>query len=669
MPRIAIVDKEKCKPTKCSKECIKRCPPQRSGKKVIEIIDIEDIGFSKSIDSSKTIVSIVQNMEIDKNKIAKIVESQCIGCGQCIPACPFSAIKIVNVPEENPLDIVHRYGPNAFRLYKLPLMKKNSVIGLVGQNGIGKTTLVDILSNKFLPNFEQFIKPPTAQEIITRFRGSVMQTYLKDLYGNKLVFSIKEQKIKQMIKGKQNFTVREYVYEQLSIGSITGSTELNSDQLAKLDVLSLTNLLENKLSTLSGGELQRLLICVTCLKPANVYIFDEPSNFLDVKQRLEVAKLIRSVSNTNTYVLVIEHDLSLMDYIADDIHILFGVPSAYGIVSNALTVSNGINEYLEGYIKTQNIRFRDEAFNLKQQNEIQLSELGTENASIIQRQLPNTISYDDTIITYPNFTLKIPSGIISLSNNINVILGENGTGKTTFINYLASHTDMSCRSTPEHTWGISYKDQHTNIRKFFNKTTNLYPTVLELFFHSATKKAYLDPVFQSDVISTLGIKQLEVRTLDELSGGELQRVMITYCLATPANIYLLDEPSSNLDIENRLAVTKAIKKFASSFDKCIFLIEHDIMMSVSIAQEFGSKILFVKKNITNNNENTLSKQTVSTVSTVSTISAPLDFLTGINYFLSEMGITMRIAGHNRPRINKYGSQMDQEQKRNGTYYG
>jgi ATP-binding cassette subfamily E protein 1 len=665
MPRLAIVDKEKCKPTKCSKECIKKCPPQRSGKKVIEIIDIEDISILGSTKTISSFGSAIQNMEIDKNKIAKIVESQCIGCGQCIPACPFSAIKIINVPEENPLDIVHRYGPNAFRLYKLPLMKKNSVIGLVGQNGIGKTTLVDILSNKFLPNFEQFNKLPSTQEIITRFRGSVMQTYLKDLYSNKLIFSIKEQKIKQMIKGKQNMTIREYINEQLNIGS---TDDITTDQLAKLDALSLISLFDNKLSTLSGGELQRLLICVTCLRPANVYIFDEPSNFLDVKQRLEVAKLIRSVSNTNTYVLVIEHDLSLMDYIADDIHILFGVPSAFGIVSNPLTVSNGINEYLEGYIKTQNIRFRDEAFNLKPQNEIRLSESADElvtngNNTLTQRQNPNTVLYDATTITYPNFTLQIPSGIISLSNNINIILGENGTGKTTFINYLASHTNTDSQYTHDHAWGISYKDQHTNIRKFFNKTTKLYPTVLELFYHSDTRKSYLDPLFQSDVVSTLGIKQLEGRMLDELSGGELQRVMITYCLAMPANIYLLDEPSSNLDIENRLAVTKAIKKFASSFDKCIFLIEHDIMMSVSIAQEFGSKILFVKKNITNNTENS------ENMSTISIVSEPLDFSTGINYFLSEMGITMRIAGHNRPRINKYGSQMDQEQKHNGIYYG
>lgn len=663
MPRIAIVDKEKCKPTKCAKECMKRCPPQKTGKKVI---DIEDIVLPVTQQkATNTIGSTIMNMETDKNKIAKIVESQCIGCGQCVVACPFSAIKIINIPEENPADIIHRYGPNSFRLYKLPLMKKNSVIGLVGQNGIGKTTLVDILSNKFLPNFEQFAKPPTTQEIIARFRGSVMQTYLKDLYGNKLTFSVKEQKIKQMIRGKQNQTVHEYLvancgFDQTNqINQTNGFTELGIDRL-----------MTNKLDTLSGGELQRLLIFATCIKPANVYIFDEPSNFLDVKQRLEVAKLIRSVSNTNTYVMVIEHDLSLMDYIADEIHILFGVPSAYGIVSNSLTVSNGINEYLEGYISSQNIRFRDEAFNLKPQIEISggtINELV--NGSVCEsKKQTHIISYNETLITYPNFKLNIPSGQISLTNNINVILGENGTGKTTFINYLV--TNMSDNL------GISYKDQHTVVRKFFNAKTQLYPTVLELFYHSSARTSYINPVFQSDVVNTLNVKGLEGRFLDELSGGELQRVMITYCLATPANIYLLDEPSSNLDIENRLAVTKAIKKFASSNDKCIFVIEHDIMMSVSMAQEFNSHILFVKElksavETTEKTTETIAETTAETSNLTKEciISQPLDFSTGINNFLSEMNITMRIAGHNRPRINKYNSQMDQEQKRNGCYYG
>ena len=702
MPRIAIIDKEKCKPSKCSRECIKKCPPQRSGKQVIDIEDICSTTVSTTTVSTTTVFTTNALNTTNKNKIAKIFESQCIGCGQCVTACPFSAIKIINVPEENPADIVHRYGPNAFRLYKLPVVKKNCVIGLIGQNGIGKSTLVDILSGRILPNFEQPLnKLPTKDEIIKKFRGSVMQTYLKDLYQNKLSFSIKDQKIKQMIQPllriKQNLTVNDFLRNE----------NINIDLLSETLIESFNNLELNKLlnshiQTLSGGELQRLLIFKTCAKKADVYIFDEPSNFLDIKQRLMVAKLIRSMISTNTYVIVIEHDLSLMDYMADDIHILFGVPSAYGIVSNPLTVANAINEYLEGYISGQNIRFREEVFNLKPQVEIfdgifsdeiadeipdritdEIADEITDGTISIEptnnnKQNSTILSYNSTIISLsknsdtaietnsietnstesirdlslnpvePNFNLTIPGGQINLAQgSINVILGENGTGKTTFIKYLFTNDNL----------GISYKDQHTNIKKYLLSNTT-YPTVLEMFYHYI-RKSYLDPVFQTDVINNLNIKQLEGRTLDELSGGELQRVMITMCLGTPANVYLLDEPSSNLDIENRLAVTKAIKKFAKTNQKSVFVIEHDIMMAVSMAQEYGSKILFVKKDMFDTTTNTK----------YCSVSEPLDFSTGINRFLSEMNITMRIAGHNRPRINKYGSQMDQEQKRNGKYYG
>lgn len=171
------------------------------------------------------------------------------------------------------------------------------------------------------------------------------------------------------------------------------------------------------------------------------------------------------------------------------------------------------------------------------------------------------------------------------------------------------------------------------------------------------KIQFFNPTFQIDVIKQLDIESLQTRKLDELSGGELQRVLIVLCLGTPADIYLLDEPSANLDIEKRLKVTKVIKRFIINYSKSAFIIEHDIMMSVAFAQEFGSKILLVQQDSFESNTKYCS------------VSEPMDFSQGINGFLKQMGITMRISGHNRPRINKFGSQLDQEQKRTGKYYG
>jgi len=151
--RLAVVDYNKCKPSKCNKECIKSCPPQKSGKIVI---DIEDV--------------IINSF---RNQVAKIAENLCIGCNICIKKCPFDAIKIINLPFENENDVIHRYGSNGFKLYGLPIMKTNCVIGLIGSNGIGKTTLIEILSNIIRPNFATN-NVFDIKSIITKYRGSVL---------------------------------------------------------------------------------------------------------------------------------------------------------------------------------------------------------------------------------------------------------------------------------------------------------------------------------------------------------------------------------------------------------------------------------------------------------------------------------------------------------------
>jgi ATP-binding cassette subfamily E protein 1 len=411
MKRIAIIDQNKCKPDKCSKECIRSCPPQKSGKQVIEIIDIEDISKPK-----KELLGIT-----DKKKVAKIFESMCIGCNQCVKRCPFNAIKIINLPQENPEHIVHRYSMNGFRLYKLPILKTNTITGIIGENGVGKTTLIDILSNKMKPNFELFDRLHSDKEIINKFRGSVLQSYLTKLYSGKLTFSIKEQKIKKGINPKDNILVKEFL--QLK-GVDIDLMDMLPESFYLLEINKLVDLC---LQTLSGGELQRLLCWVTAISNADVYIFDEPSNFLDIKQRLEIAKLIKSIQSEGKYILLIEHDLSMLDYVSDELFIVYGKPGAYGIVSSNLTTLDGINMYLDGYITTDNVRFREEVFDLKPPTEIAL----TEGLSI--NTIENEWSYEGHEIEYPNYKLIIPEGKIKLSNSICVILGENGTGKTTFI--------------------------------------------------------------------------------------------------------------------------------------------------------------------------------------------------------------------------------------------
>lgn len=615
MKRIAIVNQSLCKPEKCNKECIKICPPQKQGK---QVIDIEDIGIGKEKEQHKFLT--------DKRKIAKIVENLCIGCNLCVKSCPFNAIKIVNLPAEVPNNIINRYGVNGFKLYNFPLIKQNTITGIIGQNGIGKTTIIDILSNNIKPNFEQFNRSFSDKEIILKFRGTSLQNYFDDLYKNKLKISIKYQKIKQFVKNYEHMIVEDYI----QLYSIQSNEHFNN--------LNIQLLFGKTLNVLSGGELQKLLCWLIASIDSDVYIFDEPSNFLDIKQRLEISKVIMSLKNVGKYVILIEHDLSIMDYIVDELFIVYGEPSMYGIVSTPLTTLEGINSYLDGYINSQNIRFRKEEFNLKPLNDVFDDSVDYEKMNSYN----NCVNYSEDTVTYDGFKLNIPNGSIKL-NSLNVILGENGLGKTTFVNWLSKKFTS-----------FSSKEQIPNILKYM-KTDGTFPTVFELL-EQEIKINLTDALFKSRIIKPLNINNILNNKLNELSGGEMQKIMILLCLGKNADVYLIDEPSANLDIETRLIIIKIIKNFMS-YDKCVFIIEHDIMISVSLSQEPYSKILLVSASHLSSNE-----------IKISNISEPMSFGDGINMFLRTLNITMRTSNHNRPRINKYNSRLDNEQKMGGNYY-
>lgn len=96
-------------------------------------------------------------IEVDpSSKIAFISEDLCIGCGICPKKCPFEAIQIINLPTNLEKDTTHRYAANAFKLHRLPIPRPGQVLGLVGTNGIGKSTALKILAGKLKPNLGRF---------------------------------------------------------------------------------------------------------------------------------------------------------------------------------------------------------------------------------------------------------------------------------------------------------------------------------------------------------------------------------------------------------------------------------------------------------------------------------------------------------------------------------
>jgi len=467
LTRVAIVNADKCRPKKCHLECKKACPVNKTGKGCIEVEST--------------------------SKIAFISETLCIGCGLCIKRCPFHAIKIINLPKNLEKHVSYRYGPNTFKLHRLPTPRVGQVLGLVGTNGIGKSTALKILGGFLIPNFGNFDKPPGWSEILKKFRGSELQSFFTRLIEENLVPIIKPQyvdAVPNLVKGK----VSEVINKANENGRL--------DDIVK--TLELTNIMDRDISELSGGELQRFITGVTCLKNAQIFMFDEPSSYLDVKQRMRSARMIRSTASGSTYVITVEHDLSILDYLSDFICVLYGDPGIYGVVTMPFSVREGINIFLAGFIPTENLRFRDFSLTFKVVDSQEETKKGAEELKISHKKYPAMEK------TLGNFHLAVTAGNFN-SSELLVLVGENGTGKTTFIRMLAGQIPPDGDlKLPE--LFISYKPQ---------KIAPKYEGTVREILNSKVAKVWDSPQFMTEVTRPLQIEALLDHKVKTLSGNAL----------------------------------------------------------------------------------------------------------------------------------------------------
>jgi len=498
----------------------------------------------------------------------------------------------------------------------LPSPRNGQVLGLVGTNGIGKSTALQILAGKVKPNLGKFLDAPEWSEVLKYFRGSELQNFFTKLLEDNYKASIKPQyvdSIPKLVTGKLSDIV-------LKRDQMKNSEKLKAD-------LELTHLMERNISELSGGELQRMAIMIVAMQNVAIYMFDEPSSYLDVKQRLSAAKVIRGVLHNDNYVICVEHDLSILDYLSDFVCCLYGEPSVYGVVTMPFTVREGINIFLAGFVPTENLRFR----------EIELTFRISDNLDEIALDQTAQYKYPNMTKKLGTFHLDIKAGKFSNSQII-VMLGENGTGKTTFIKMLAGQDPEKKDEVPE--LHVSYKPQMI-APKFEGSVLDLLQTRL--------KMAYLDPQFQTDVYKPLHIDAIKDNEVQKLSGGELQRVALTLALGKAADVYLIDEPSAYLDSEQRIVAAKLIKRFILNAKKTAFIVEHDFIMATYLAD-----VVIVY-------EGTPGQKCLA--------NSPQQLVDGMNKFLALMGITFRRDPTNfRPRINKLDSVKDKEQKLSGNLF-
>jgi len=589
--RVAVVDRERCRPDKCDQPCIRFCPMVRTRREAIR--------------------------QDDEGK-AYISEFICSGCGICVKKCPFDALRIVNLPDELKSDHLHRFGPNSFTLFRIPKPRKGNVVGLLGRNGIGKSTLLRILAGELVPNLGKFDDPPTKDEVTEHYVGKPMHEYFKGVYGGSFKAVHKPQyvdKIPKVVKGKTG-ALLERLDERGVLKEI-------------IDDLELGHLLDRDLGVLSGGELQRVAIATAIIRDAPVYLFDEPSSFLDVYQRTRAARIIRDLAADDRMVIAAEHDLAVLDYMSDEIFILYGEPDVYGIVSNIHSVREGINIYIKGYIPDENVRFR--------QTPIVFHEKPPQER---QSKSYNLLEWTDMVMQYDGFRLEVDAGGIGMGEVVG-ILGMNGIGKTTFVKMLAGVETPTEGGVTNPAINVSYKPQYISSAG----TTGTAEEVLR----RAAGTDFVEAWYRTEIIEPLHVKRMLEKDVSILSGGELQRIAIAECLSRKADIFLLDEPSAYLDVEERLAVAKAIRRITKMRGVTAFVVEHDI-----VTQDFIADKIMVFDGVSGSYGHA---------------GNPLSLQDGMNEFLRQMNVTFRRDGDTkRPRVNKPDSRLDKDQKKKGRYY-
>jgi ATP-binding cassette subfamily E protein 1 len=590
MVRVAVLEQDRCDPKRCGKVCYTFCPQVRS--------KIEAVRF--------------------EGEKPQIIEPLCVGCGICMRKCPFKALSIINLPDELEEECTHRFGPNAFKLFRLPIPSAGVVLGLLGQNGIGKTTALKILSGEIEPNLGRYDEPVDWSEVTLHFRGSTLQDYLQKLHDKQLKVVQKPQyvdKLPKAVSGK--------------VDGLLSKVDERGKLTEFIEKLQLSSIMERDLNVLSGGELQRVAIAATLSRKADVYLFDEPSSYLDVKQRLQAARTIGSLRAEGKTVIVAEHDLAILDYLSDQICVFYGCAGVYGVVSHVHAVRTGINIYLEGFIPDENMRFRKDPilFHVKP-------------PSVGWTAAETLLTWSAMQKSFGDFRLSVAPGEAKQGEVIG-ILGPNGIGKTTFVKLLAGLEKPDMGTPPlDSASTVSYKPQYISAE---------YQGTVNELLKSVAKEEYESGWYRSEIVQPLTLEPLIDRDISQLSGGELQKVAIAACLSRKALLYLLDEPSAYLDVEERLAMARAIRRVVENRNVTAFVVEHDV-----VAQDFiGDRLMIFK----------------GEPGVYGEAEPPTSLRRGMNNFLREMTITFRRDPNTkRPRVNKEDSKMDRLQKKIGEYY-
>ncbi len=448
-------------------------------------------------------------------------------------------------------------------------IKKNKKYGLVGQNGTGKTTLLEAISGSLETESGSVSKP---KKIVTGY-------------------------LSQELKFDQ--TKRKIVEEALS--ALLGSSGIDEYELDRVKFQAEKILmglgfekkqLEEKTSTLSGGWKMRIELAKLLLKGPNVLLLDEPTNHLDIQS---IEWIENYLNNFNGTVVLVSHDKYLLDRMVDTI----------------AELENGkIKEYKGNYShyiveKEEQRQIQLSTFK-NQQKKVQETERFIErfrakNTKATQVQSRVKMLEKMKIVDAPEsynkkIKLKFPeakrSGRVvceisefskeykTQEGNVNIVFdnagplkiergdkialaGKNGEGKTTLAKLIVGIEKFNGEKELGHNVELAYYAQ--NQEDNLNLENTLYSEFVQVSPH------FSDTQVRSILGSFLFNEDDLEKKVKVLSGGEKSRLSLSKMLVSPSNFLLLDEPTNHLDIQSREILLEALKNYTGTF----LVISHD----------------------------------------------------------------------------------------------
>ncbi|MGB9623027.1 MAG: ribosome biogenesis/translation initiation ATPase RLI, partial [Candidatus Bathyarchaeia archaeon] len=406
---------------------------------------------------------------------------------------------------------------------------------------------------EILPNFGELDKKIEYDYVLRRFRGTELYNHFKELADKKIRVIHKIQRIELIQK-----------YIRGSVREVLSKIDERGVLKDLIDTLSMQNMLDKNIRELSGGELQKLAIAAALSRQGDLYLFDEPSSYLDVRERLRIATTIRDLVPPNTKVLVVEHDLAVLDYISDYVSIVYGEPGAYGIFSKIYGVGAGINHFLQGFLPAENMLIRKEPIRFLEKEALE--------ETFRQSEKKILVSWSRLVKKLGEFSLEVEEGEVYRSEVLGV-LGPNAIGKTTFVRLIAGELRPDEGETTSIGLRISYKPQFITPSGIGGSEDDIVEDFLK---RKAPELLNTESWIYIDVTRKLSIHKLLQKKLGELSGGELQKIAVAVALAQDADLYLLDEPSAHIDVEDRITVAKAIRRSVENKNIAAIVVDHDL---------------------------------------------------------------------------------------------